>query len=66
MCNADVGIISHRWVKDYPRPYPNFNVLHKCRDFNEVLDYAYDHEVPTPPGYRYHPQSFEKQFSSPP
>ena len=44
MCNADLRVISHRWVQDYDRPYPNFNTPHKCWDFDEILRYAYDHE----------------------
>ncbi|KAL8626496.1 hypothetical protein Q9189_007809 [Teloschistes chrysophthalmus] len=37
MCHADVGIITHRWVEGHPRPYPDFNTWHKCRDFEGVL-----------------------------
>lgn len=48
MCHADVGLMSSHWIKDYPRPYSNFNTWHKCRNFDEVLDLAYKHQIPTP------------------
>lgn len=66
MCNSDVGVVSHRWVAGYSRPYPNFNVMHKCRNFQEILDWAYDQEVPIPSGYQFEPQAGEKIFPSPP
>ncbi len=48
MCHADVGLISRRWVKHNPAPYPNFNTWHKCRNFDEVLDLAYKRQLPRP------------------
>ena len=33
MCDADVTLITYNWVKNHYRPHPNFNVQHKCRDF---------------------------------
>lgn len=42
MCNADVGIITHNWVHNEAylapktRPFPDFNVVKKCRDFDAL------------------------------
>ena len=48
ICHADVGLVSQHWIKDYPRPYANFNTWHRCRNFDEILDMAYKHQVPNP------------------
>lgn len=48
MCKADVGLMTARWIKDDPRPYANFNTWHKCRNFDEVLELAYKHQVTRP------------------
>jgi hypothetical protein len=56
MCHADVGVIAHQWVKHYPgKPYPNFNVMHKCRNFEQVLQWTYDQQIPeSSQTYRWH------------
>lgn len=51
MCHADVGLVTAHWIKNYPIPYPNFNTWHKCRDFDQVLDLAYKHQVPLPQNF---------------
>ncbi|MCJ1391221.1 hypothetical protein MMC18_004083 [Xylographa bjoerkii] len=53
MCNADAGLYTHRWIENYPRPYPNFNTWHKCRNFENVLEYAKSHQIKPPPGWHY-------------
>ncbi|KAL8667705.1 MAG: hypothetical protein Q9202_000560 [Teloschistes flavicans] len=45
MCHADVGIITHRWVQGHPRPYPDFNTWHMCRDFEGVLAWTKERAV---------------------
>lgn len=37
MCHADVGIITFNKVQGTPGPFADFNVEHKCRDFQSVL-----------------------------
>jgi len=67
MCHADVGVMAHRWVEHYPNPYPDFNVIHKCRNFEEVLQWTYDQQIPHyPDGYVLKPQDGEKIWDSPP
>lgn len=53
MCHADVGLMTSHWVKDYPRPYPNFNTWHKCRNFDDVMAYAYARQVTRPLPQKY-------------
>ena len=66
MCNSDLSIISHRWVKGHPRPYPNFNVLHQCRNFEGITDWVYEQAIPVPDGYKWKPTPGSKMFDSPP
>jgi len=67
MCHADVGVMGHRWVKHYKNPYPDFNVMHKCRDFEQILKWTYDHQIPvTPAGHRWQPGPEDKIWDSPP
>jgi hypothetical protein len=49
MCHADTGIITHNWVKHFPRPYPNFNTWHKCRNFDSVMEWVKDSQLPQRP-----------------
>jgi len=46
MCVADTGVITYEWVEGFSDPYPDFNTLHKCRNFGKILDWVYDHEIP--------------------
>lgn len=52
MCNADVGMITHNWVRNelYPiepktRPFEDFNLVKKCRDFDALLDWAQERGI---------------------
>ena len=44
---TDVGTVTYNWVKHHRAPHPNFNVQHKCRDFDVLLKYATEHQVST-------------------
>lgn len=48
MCDADVGVYTYNWVKRHSGPYPNFNTLHKCRNFEDVLAWGRAHQAPRP------------------
>ncbi|KAJ7104123.1 hypothetical protein B0H15DRAFT_763792, partial [Mycena belliarum] len=37
MCAADTGLITYHWVQNWTMPYPDFNTLHQCRDFDAIL-----------------------------
>jgi hypothetical protein len=46
MCTANVDIYTHIWVDAQLRPYPNFNIDHKCRDFDAILDWQERNSIP--------------------
>ncbi|KAL1610822.1 hypothetical protein SLS60_002493 [Paraconiothyrium brasiliense] len=43
MCDADSGLITYSWLKNHYNPHPNFNVQHKCRDYDRLLDASAKH-----------------------
>ncbi|KAG2148196.1 uncharacterized protein EDB93DRAFT_1226238 [Suillus bovinus] len=45
MCNSDVGIITWYWVEGYSVPSPNFNTLHRCRNFEKIVDWSAEHAI---------------------
>ncbi|KAL8779321.1 MAG: hypothetical protein Q9213_007001 [Squamulea squamosa] len=45
-CDADVGVITYNWVAIRDLPWPNFNVLHKCRNFDGVVEWSKKHNAP--------------------
>jgi len=40
MCDADPTVITYNWLKKHKSPHPNFNVQHKCRDWDLLVDTA--------------------------
>lgn len=48
MCDSDVNIVAYNWIEGHLSPHPNFNVQHRCRDFDAVRQYAYDHRITIP------------------
>ena len=49
LCNADVGVIAHHWVKDIPDPFADFNTKHMCRDIRPIEDWIERRVVPDQP-----------------
>jgi hypothetical protein len=51
MCHADLDIITHNWVHNdqisdpKERPFPDFNLVKQCRDFNATLRWAKDNAI---------------------
>jgi len=45
MCDTDMGIITYNWRKHHYRPHPNFNVQHKCRDFEAGLEWGLERQI---------------------
>ncbi|GIZ49803.1 hypothetical protein CKM354_001282800 [Cercospora kikuchii] len=67
MCNADVGIVTFRYVEDNPRPYPNFNNWHSCRNWDSIMEFADSRRVGKDWDRNYlHRQEDEKVWSVPP
>jgi hypothetical protein len=50
MCDSDVGLITYNWVEGRNHPHPNFNTLHKCRDFAAVQEWTKERQVMLPEG----------------
>ncbi|KAL8660536.1 MAG: hypothetical protein Q9202_006459 [Teloschistes flavicans] len=46
MCDADVGVITYNWVAIRGLPWPNFNVVHQCRNFDGVVEWGKRHNAP--------------------
>lgn len=38
VCDADPGLITYSWLKNHYNPHPNFNVEHKCRSWDKLLN----------------------------
>ena len=48
LCDADTGVVTYNWVRHMSHPTPNFNTVHKCRDFEAVRKWAKAHRAPVP------------------
>ncbi|KAJ2893718.1 tat pathway signal sequence [Zalerion maritima] len=56
MCNVDTGVLGQVWVHpDHPSAFPDFETTHKCKNYNEVREWARLHQEPPTdellPGY---------------
>lgn len=51
MCHADANIVTSNWVKGRHWPHPNYNLDHKCRDFDAAYKWSFDHQATPPPGF---------------
>ncbi|KAL9625353.1 MAG: hypothetical protein Q9160_000416 [Pyrenula sp. 1 TL-2023] len=51
ICAADSSPMAFYWIKGYPRPYPNFNTWHKCRDYDALQAWAEQQSVGAPPSW---------------
>jgi hypothetical protein len=40
MCSGDVSPITANWVLTHHHPHPDFNTVHKCRNFDKLLEWA--------------------------
>ncbi|THC88338.1 hypothetical protein EYZ11_012217 [Aspergillus tanneri] len=50
MCTVDVGVLGQVWVwPEDPRPFVDFNTRHRCRDFDQIRQWAQDHQLPQIP-----------------
>ncbi|KAJ5098958.1 hypothetical protein N7532_005959 [Penicillium argentinense] len=47
MCTADTGVLGQIWVyPDNPEPYADFNSRHRCKNFDEIRQWAEDNQLP--------------------
>ncbi|KAJ5772117.1 hypothetical protein N7520_002646 [Penicillium odoratum] len=48
MCTADLGLMTYNFVEFRAEAWPDFNTLHKCRDFDKVHDWMYERALHKP------------------
>lgn len=46
MCHADTGLVFFHWIEGMDAAVPDFSTWHKCRNPEEVLEWALDHAAP--------------------
>lgn len=39
MCQANLDVYTHIWTDTVVQPFPDFNITHKCRNFDAILDW---------------------------
>lgn len=50
MCTADTGVLGQVWVwPDEPKPFVDFNTKHKCKNYDEIRQWAYENQLPEHP-----------------
>jgi hypothetical protein len=56
-CNADVSIVTFKWIANYSLPWPDFRTTHQCRNWDTLLDWVKERQVDmTGEGKFFHPQ----------
>jgi len=54
MCTVDVNVLGQVWWnRKEPTAFPDFNTVHRCRNFEAVRQWAEEHQAPmnVPPDY---------------
>ncbi|KFY02194.1 hypothetical protein O988_02328 [Pseudogymnoascus sp. VKM F-3808] len=67
MCSGNVDIYTHYWMDAQKHAFPDFNINHKCRDFDAILAWQEENSIPVekfatvfaPPGQKVHVMSHE-------
>lgn len=44
MCASDVTPVTSNWVLTHHTPHPDFNTMHKCRNFDKLLEWVEEHD----------------------
>ncbi|KAH9890203.1 hypothetical protein F4778DRAFT_796472 [Xylariomycetidae sp. FL2044] len=56
-CQSDTSLLTFKWLKDYPKPWPDFRSFHTCRDFGAIRKFALDRWFDaSEPGLVVHPE----------
>ncbi|KAF9883352.1 hypothetical protein FE257_003568 [Aspergillus nanangensis] len=62
MCTVDFAVFGQVWVHpDHPEPFVDFNTEHRCRNFEDVRQWAEKNQLPekTPADFLQHPRSVD-------
>lgn len=46
MCTGNLDVITFNWMETEDLPFPDFNVNHRCRDFDAIVKWQEEHTVP--------------------
>lgn len=49
MCTVDVGVLGQVWYQPTGKglqAFVDFNTVHKCRNFDEIRQWAEEHQLP--------------------
>lgn len=50
MCTVDTGVIGQVWIyPENPEPFVDLNTNHKCKNFDEIRDWAKANQLPEDP-----------------
>jgi Mycotoxin biosynthesis protein UstYa len=69
MCSVDIAVLGQVWWNhDEPTAFPDFNTKHKCRNFEAVRQWAYEHQAPerVPEDYLQPPRSLDDVYEAVP
>ncbi len=69
MCTVDIGVLGQVWWdKKDPMAYVDFNTQHKCRNFESVRQWAFEHQAPevVPDDYLAPPRSLDDVYAEMP
>ena len=45
MCTANTDVYTHFWTDTLETPFPDFNINHKCRDFEAIKEWQNENAV---------------------
>lgn len=50
MCTVDTGVVGQVWMyPENPEPYADMNTRHKCKNFDDIRQWAEDNQLPENP-----------------
>ncbi|PQE07799.1 tat pathway signal sequence protein [Rutstroemia sp. NJR-2017a BVV2] len=54
-CHADISIGTYSWKENHSIPWPNFRIVHECRNWDMVLEWAKKNDAGVLKGRLVHP-----------
>lgn len=47
MCHGDISLHTYEWKDDYRWPWPSMQTTHQCRNWDMLMEWSKDHNVPS-------------------
>lgn len=69
MCTLDVGVFGQVWLyPENPEPFVDFNTQHRCRNFEQIRQWAEKHQLPmkVPSDYLQPPKEEDRIYTEMP